>query len=121
MEKKWRDIPTTEISVDPTRVSCRPADAVVLTLRTDATDDVRIELGLPLDVKAEPAELVLRGGILAVRLQAALPGRYDILFKGATGGAGAYLIRTGDKIPHHFDRKPYPIALLEVRWGAARD
>ena len=59
MEKKYRDIPTTEIGVAPTKVSCRPETPAVLTLRTDSPDVVRIELGLPLDVKAESAALLL--------------------------------------------------------------
>ena len=117
MGKKWRDIPTTEISVEPTRAACRPTETVALMLRTDSLGDVKVELGLPLDLQASPAELVLRDGILRVELQASLPGRYTILFIGAAGGAGRYLIKTGKKIPHHFSRKPYPVAVLDVRWG----
>lgn len=119
MEKKWRDIPTTEIRVQPTRAACRPTEAVALTLETDTKDEVGIELALTLDVHASAAELVIRGGTLTVELWAALPGRYTVLIKGAAGGAGKYLIKTDDKV-HLFDGKPYPIAVLDVRWGAAK-
>lgn len=122
MEKTWREkrALTTEISVEPTRAACRPNEPVVLTLKTDATDDIKIVLGLPLDIRSDPDELVLRGGILKVELRAALPGRYTISLDSASGGLGQYVISTGDKFPHIFKKKPFPIAVLDVRWGEPR-
>jgi hypothetical protein len=117
MEKKWHDIPTTEVRIEPGRASCRPMETVVLTLNTDTTDAVGIELGLPLDVHAAPPAPVIRGGTLEVELRAALPGRYTVTIDRVTGGAGKYLIKTEGNKVHLFEGKPYPVAVLDVRWG----
>ena len=117
MEKKWRDIPTTEIRVEPGRASCRPAEDIFLTFKADTADAVGIELGLPPDVRASPPDPVIRGGVSEVALQAALPGRYTVAIVRVTGGAGKYLIKTDGNKVHLFEDKPYPVAVLDVRWG----
>ena len=120
MKKNFNDPTTTKIRVEPSLLACRPMEKVILRLAANRMTDIGVELVLPLDVHMSPAAPVIRGGTATIELWAALPGRYTIRFKSATGGAGDFLIETEENKVHLIDKTPYPIAELDVRWGAAK-
>ena len=117
MPRKLHTAAATEVEVEYDGGVHRPGETITVSFASDAAADLALDLQFPLDLELLTKDLRFRRGRLALKMRAALPGRYIVSLRSVSGGSGHFLLRIGNRL-RLLSRESVPIAVVDVCWGS---